>query len=184
MVYHERRLGVQSGVGLVAEEVFGIEHDGAGYRHTLLHTSRDFVGILVGCLHQVDTVKAFLGTAHAVGVVERGKHIEWELHIVSHRHRVKECGALENHTHLTAHHHLLALGHAHEVAPVVEHLSRGWVQQSHEVLHQHRLARTALADDEVGLAGLKAGIDATQYGLVAKGLGKIFDFYHINSGFG
>ena len=48
---------------------------------------------------------------------------------------------------------------SHEVASVVEYFARGRVEQAHDILHQDGLSRTALADDEVGLAVLERGVN-------------------------
>ena len=76
--------------------------------------------------------------------------------------------ALEYHAHLAAHAHLLVFVHRHEVAAIVKDMSKGRLQQSDDVLHEHRLAATALSDDEVGLAVLKLGVDVLKHLFVAK----------------
>ena len=99
-----------------------------------------------------------------------GEHVEREHHVLQDRHRVEERRRLEDHAHLAVDEGLLLLGHGHEVAPVVEHLSAGGLKQAHEVFHQHRLARARLSDDEVGLAVLKHGADVLQHVLVVEAL--------------
>ena len=155
-----------------------IEGDGTGNGDTLLHTARDLTGeFLVGSL-QVDTVEALLCPMDSFTEIHRGEHIEGEHHVLKDRHRVEECGALEDHAHLTAHEHLLVFRHLHEVTSIVKHLSTGRFEQSHEVLHQHGLSRSALSDDEVGLSILENSVDVLQNFATFKTLTQILDFYH------
>ena len=117
---------------------------------------------------EVHAVETLLGTAHTLAVVHRREHVEREHHVLQHVERVEEGCALENHAHLAAHLHFLFLRHRHEVAPVVEHLATCRREQTHEVLHQHGLSRTALSDDKVCLAVLEDGVDVFQHFFVAE----------------
>lgn len=47
VIDQNRRLRVESGVGFVAEKIFGIERDSAGDSHTFLHTARYFGRIFI-----------------------------------------------------------------------------------------------------------------------------------------
>ena len=62
------------------------------------------------------------------------------------------------------------LRHLHEVPSVIEHLSTGGLEQSHEVLHEHCLTTAATPDDKVGLTILEGGVDVLQHLLVLKRL--------------
>ena len=177
----ERSLWIETRVRLIAEEVFRIHHDGAGDGNTFLHTTRDFARVFLLGINQVDTVEAFLCSLHTFPVIHIREHIEGEHHVLQHIERVEEGCALEDHTHLASHHHLLLLAHLHEVAAVVEYLSAGWFEESDKVLHQHGLSRTTLSDDEVGLSRFKFHTDIIEYGLVAECFCKILNFYHSQS---
>ena len=74
--------------------------------------------------------------------------------------------------------HFLALREGNEVAPVVEHLSRGGLEQTDEIFHQYGLARSTLSDNEIRLARFENGVDALEYGLVVERLGELPDFNH------
>ena len=57
LVDDERGLRVEAGVGLVAEEILRIHHDGAGDGDTLLHTSRNLAWKLASRSVEVDAVE-------------------------------------------------------------------------------------------------------------------------------
>ena len=61
VVDQKRRLRVEARVGLVAEEVLGVERDGAGYGGSLHHAAADLGGVEVARLRQVDSLEAELG---------------------------------------------------------------------------------------------------------------------------
>ena len=174
----KRSLRVETRVRLIAEEILRVHHDGTGYRHTLLHTSRNLAREFLLCLYQVYTVETLLCALHAFLIIKVGKHIEWKHHVLQYIERVEKGGALENHSHLTAHHHLFILVHVNKVTTIVEHLTAGRLQESDEILHQNRLSRTALTDDQIGLAGFELHADIIEYGLIAEFFRKIFNFYH------
>ena len=174
-------LGIETRVGLVAEQVFGVEGDGAGNGYALLHTAGDLAGeFLVGSL-QIDTVEAFLGAVYALAEVHRGEHVEGEHDVLEDGHRVEEGCTLEDHAHLAAHEHFFAFRHADKVAAIIEHLSAGGFEQPYEVLHEHGLARAALADDEIGLAVEEGGVDVFQHFLVVETFIEVLDFNHDRS---
>ena len=54
------------------------------------------------------------------------------------------------------------------------------VEQSHEILHQYGLSRTALSDYEVCLPVLEGGGNILQHLLVAERLAQILYFNHNN----
>ena len=160
----QRCLGVESRVRLVAEEVLRVQRDGACDGHALLHAAADFARIFVAGIRQVDAVEAELGAALAVAQGVVAEHVEGEHHVVHHRHGVEQGGALEEHAHLPAQQFLLLLVHGQEVAVVVEQLAPLRGQQADDALHQHRLSRAALSDDEVRLPVLEGGVDVRQHG--------------------
>ena len=174
----KRCLRVEAAVGLVAEQVLRVQHDGTGDGDALLHTTRELGREFLLSSAQVHTLQAFHGTVLTLAIGHRREHVEWEHHVLQHRQRVEEGGTLEDHSHLAAHHHLLRLRHLHKVATVVEHLSAGGLQQSHEVLHEHRLSRSRLSDDQVRLTVLKHGVDIVKDLLVLKRFIEILYFYH------
>ena len=177
----EGGLGIETRVGLVAEQVFGVEGDGTGNGDALLHTAGNLAGeFLVGSL-QIDTVEALLGAVYALAEVHRGEHVEGEHDVLEDGHRVEEGSALEDHAHFAAHEHFFAFRHADEVAAVVEHLSAGGFEQPYEVLHEHGLARAALADDEIGLAVEEGGVDVLQHILAVETFIEVLDFNHDRS---
>ncbi len=94
-VDHDRGAGVEARVGLVAEEVFGIEGDGAGDGHTFLHTARDLGGVFVVGALEVDALDTELGTVMNLGGSHVGEHGERESHVAEHGLGVKERRALE-----------------------------------------------------------------------------------------
>ncbi len=56
-------------------------------------------------------------------------------------------------------------------------------QQAYERLHKHRLSRTALAYNQIGLAGVESGVDIVEYRASVERLGHIFDFDHCRRSF-
>ena len=125
---NERCLGVEARVGLVAKQVFGVEGDGTGNGHALLHATTDFARELLVGTSQIYTIQTILSSTDTLAVVHRREHIEGEHYVLEYCQRVEEGGTLEDHAHLTAHHHLLVLRHLYEIAPVVEYLSLGGVE--------------------------------------------------------
>ena len=177
----ERCLGVETGVGFVAEEILGLEGDGPRNGHAFLHTARDFTGELGSCLAEVDTVEAELGTAHTflIGII--GEHVEGEHDVFKHRHGVEKGCTLENHSHLATEKGTLALGHAYKATPIVDNIASSWSEEPYDAFHQHSLARTALSDDEVRLAVFESGGDALEHFTSVKRFMEIGDFYHERS---
>ena len=177
----QRGLGVKARIGLVAKEILGIQRDGTGNGHALLHTPGDFSGVFCFSSGQIHTVETHTGTFHAVTIRHIGEHIEREHHILQHRLGVEKGCTLEYHTHLAAQHDFLLLGHAHEVASVIEYLSTGGVEQTNQILDEHGLATATLTDNQVGLAVLKDSGDVFQHFLFAERLAEVFDFNHDRS---
>ena len=85
LVYHDARLGVETRVGLVAEEVLGLQHNGARDGHTLLHAARNLAWELVLGALQIDARQAVESPPLAVFVGVIGEHVEGEHHVVEHR---------------------------------------------------------------------------------------------------
>ena len=156
-VNDEAGFRVEAAVGLVAEQVFGIQGYGTCDGHALLHTARDFIGEFLFGTFQVDALQALFCAVLAVSQRHVGEHVEREHHVFEHGHAVEEGSRLEYHAHLAAQQHLLFLVHGHEVATVVEYLAAGGLQQPYDAFHEHRLARPRLSDDEVCLALREAG---------------------------
>ena len=167
-VYDKTGLGVQTAVWLIAKKILGIEGYGTGNSHTLLHTATDFAGKFVLRTLKVHTFQAELGTAYTVGLAIIGKHFQREHDILQHGHGIEKSRTLENHAHLAADKHLLALGHSNEVAAIIQYLSAGGDKQAHDILHQHCLSTSALADDKIGLSVLENGIYINEHILVLK----------------
>ena len=163
-------LRVEAGVGLVAEEVFGVHDDGTGNGDALLHAAGDLTGELVLSPHQIDAVETLHRPLLAFAQVHGRKHVEGKHDVLQDSERVEEGCRLEYHAHFAAHVDFLLFGHGNEVAPVVEYLSAGRLEQSDEILHQHSLAAAALTDDEIGLAVLENGADVFQYIAAVKAL--------------
>ena len=178
VVDDQRRLRVEAGVRLVAEKVLRVQGDGTRDGYTFLHAAADFAGIFLLRFLEVDAVQAELGTLHAVAIVVRGKHVEREHDVLQHRHGVEEGRALENHAHLPPEGNAFLFRHGQEVASVVEHFSAVRGQQSDDTLHQHRLARAALSDDEVRFAVFKHRADVSQHRAPFKGFMDGFKFNH------
>ena len=162
LVDDERCLGIEAGVGLVAEEVARLHGDGPGYGGSLLHTAAELIGVLALGSAEVDAVEAVQGAFAPLLVALGGEHVEGEHDIVEHGHGVEEGGALEEHAYLAAQQGALALAHGGEVAPVVEDVSLRGLVEPHEAVHEHGLAGAALSDDEIGLAVMELGVDVTE----------------------
>ncbi len=183
VVDNERGFRVKSRVRFVAKQVFGVQGDGAGYGHSLLHAAREFAGGFALRFDEVDAVEAELGAAHAVFVRVGREHVEREHHVLQHAHRVEEGGILEYHAHLAADLYAFLLVHPHVVASIVEHIAGGGFQQSHDALHQHRLSGAALTDNQVGQPVFEACRNVAQHFLVAKRLAEGLYFNHLKKGF-
>ena len=162
-VNHQRGLGVQSGVRLVAEEILGLQGDGTSYGHALLHTSRNFTREFVTGFGEIDAVEAVFSTTSALFVTFVRKHVERKHYIFFHRQAVKERRILEYHSHLATEHHAFAFFHAHKVASIIKDLSRRGRKESHDALHQHCFSGTGLTNDEIGLAGFEGRVDVFEH---------------------
>jgi hypothetical protein len=99
-----------------------------------------------------------------------GEHVKGEHHVLKDCERIEKGSTLKDHSHLAAHLHLFLFRHLHEVASIVEHLSAGRLKQTHQVLHQHRLATSTLSDNEIGDAIFEDSGDVFQHLLVFKAL--------------
>ena len=170
--------GVEPGIGLVAKKVAGVEGYGAGYGHAFLHASGNLGGIFGVGARQADALQAEAGAREHLGARHVGKHDQREHDVAKHRLGIKQRRPLKEHADFAAQGLDLRGGHAQQVAPVVENLAAVGADEPHERFHQHRLARPALADDEVGLAGEKCGVDVVEYGLAVEALDDLFHFNH------
>ncbi len=159
VVDDEARLGVETRVGFVAEQILGVEGNGSCYGNTLLHAAAYLARHLALGTLQVDSLKAEAGTLHAVGLVHVGEHVEWKHDILQYRHGVEECCTLEDHAHLASKHDTFTLRHRHEVASVVEDFAFGGCEKAYDVLHQDCLSGAGLTDDEVGLSVAEGHVD-------------------------
>ena len=173
-----RRDGVETRVGLVAEEVARLQSDGAGDGNALLHATTELGGHLLLCIDETHAVEAEAGTVELLARALRGEHLEGEEDVAKHVHGVEQGGALKEHAHLLAELGAFTLGQLVYVAPVVEHLALVGGEQTYDAAKQHGFARTATADDEVGLALLETGSDAVQHVLLVEMLVYVGDGDH------
>lgn len=74
-------LRVEAAVWFVAEQVAGIQRDGASDSHTFLHAAGDFAGILVFGTHEVDAFEAEHRAVAYLGLALVGKHHQGEHHV-------------------------------------------------------------------------------------------------------
>ena len=180
VVDDQRGLRVKARVGLIAEEVFRVEHNGARDGHTLLHTTRDFAGILIDGIQQSYAVQAELGAAFALVVVVVREHIQGKHHVLQHAHRVEEGCALEYHAHLAAQERALPLAQADKTATVVYDIAFRGFKQPHDTFHQNGFSRAALTDNQIRFSVFEGGIDVVEYVLVGERLIEVFQLYHDN----
>ena len=115
----ERRLGVQAGIGFIAEQILRVQGNGACDGNSFLHTATDFTGEFIFRFNKVYALQAKHGTARAVAQGIRAEHVEGEHNVVQYRHRVEQGGALEYHPHFAAQGFLFFLSHGKEIAVVV-----------------------------------------------------------------
>ena len=171
-------LRVEAGVGLVAEQVFGIGDNGAGYGHTFAHAAAELGGEEFMGVWKVHTFEAEIHTFVHLGVGHFGEHQQGELHVLGHGKGVEQGSALEHHANFAFQCCGLMVVHGRELTAVVENLARSSCLQAAYRLHQHRLTRAAAPDDKVGLARLEHGGDAFQHLLFAEILIYVFYLNH------
>ena len=178
LVDEDGGLRIEARVGFVAEEVFGIERDGAGDCYSFLHTAREFGGHFLMCSLEA---YAFQAEIHAFAYLSHclvAEHTEGKAHVFFHRHRVEEGRALKEHADFLANLlHLIVLQFC-DVAPIVEDFPLLGLMKADEAFEQHGLARTGLPDDEVINAWLEDAVDAVEHRLFAKRLIKVLYFNH------
>ena len=68
-----------------------------------------------------------------------------------------------------------------EIGAVILNGAAVHLKQAHHALGEHRLARTALTDDDVHLAFMELGIDVAQHLHVTETLVQAFDLDHCSS---
>ena len=175
----QARNRIETGVRLVAEQVFRVQGYGPGYGDTLLHTAAYLRRMQrITALHQIDTAETeprallYLYRRHV------RKHFKRIHHILKHRHEVEQRRTLEKHSHLAAQSTQLLERHVGHISSVVYNLPLVHTVQTYQALHEHRFARTTLTDNKVGFAGLKLRGNSLQNLSAVKRLMDINKFYH------
>ena len=119
-VNHERRLGVETRVWFIAEEVFGIEHNGAGNGGAFLHTSAYLRRVKVDGTCEVHTLKTLACPLLNFVLWSFGKHLRGNITFSSTVRGVEQRRALKQHANLAVHVLLLVVLHLGDVAPIVQ----------------------------------------------------------------
>lgn len=155
LVDHDRSLGVEARVGLITEQVGGLQHDRTGNAYPLLHTTTDFGGVPVIGTRQIDPLEAKIYAIELFLSCFFGKHIQRETDILFDRHRIEQSRGLKKHAHLHTHTtHILAV-ELKKVDIVVKYLPGGRLEEAHQQLEQYRLAGAGAADDKIGMPAEK-----------------------------
>ena len=76
----------------------------------------------------------------------------------------KKCGSLKQHTYFMTELFDLRICHLHEVAAVVEYFSLFGTHKSYDTFHKDSFSRSALAYNQICLAGIEFGTYIMKYG--------------------
>ena len=180
VVDDDRGLRVEARVGLVAEQVTRVEHDGAGNGHAFDHSARQLGGIEVVGVFQPHALQAEIHTFHLLFLALRGEEVERQLDVLLDGRRVEQRPALENHADVLADGAPLAEIETREIRIVVPHVARIGFMQPYQRFQQHGLARTAAPDDEVGLPGQELDRDVVEHHAPVERFGDVLGTYHIS----
>lgn len=154
--------GVEARVGFVAEEVFGIQYDGPGDSRTLDHTARQFCGVEVIGSVEPHALEAEIDPFHLLLFALLGEEVERKLDVLLDGRGVEQRTALEEHADIAADRLSLLESEGREVDVVVPDTAGIDFVQAHQTFEQHRLARAALADHQVGRAGVEFDADVVE----------------------
>ncbi len=178
-IYEYGSVGIQSGVRLVAEEVFRAEGYGSGYAHTLLHAAGKLGWILVVAAGDVHLLQAELRPLEFLCIRPVREKIHREHHVFEHGGEIEQCTALEENADVLVKGLSLLLIHSHKAVPVIEYVPRIGLEKPYEILQQHGLAAAALPYYHIAPAVGENGIDIVQNLSAVKPLAKTPDLYHI-----
>lgn len=179
LVYDERRLGVETRVRLVAEQIFGVHRDGSCDGYAFLHTAGNLGWREVPrMILDIDATEAEFRPIFHLFDRHIGEHLQRKHHVFQHAEGVEEGGTLEEHAHLAAKQTYLLLFHVRQVSTVIFDAPRVYLVQTDDGLHQDGLARTGLTDDHVALTIVHVGIDIVQNDVSVKTLMYVFYVYH------
>lgn len=159
-VYEDGCLGVESGVGFVAEEVLGFEDDGAGDTDAFLHTAADFAGVFFVTAIEVYALEAVVHSFLFFFGRVVCEHIEGKSDVFFDGHGVEEGGALKEHSDFSSYMFALFFVEGGKVGIVVPDSTGGWFYKPDEYFEHDGFAGTTSSDEEVCFAGFEYGVDA------------------------
>ena len=167
-------------VGLVAEKVAGIHHDGAGDGHAFDHTARQLGRIEAVGVLEAHALEAEIHALHLLLRALRREEVQRQPDILLDGRRVEQRPTLEDHADILADGLAVAESELREIDVVVPHVARIGFVQPHEGFQQHGLSRAAAADDEVGLPGLEFHRDIVEHHAPVERFDDMFGTYHIS----
>ena len=98
LIYKNRRLRVEAGVRLIAEEVARIQGDGAGNSHALLHAAGNLRGVFgLGALKIYTLQTEACAIQHFIAT-HIGKHHQRKHDIAKHGFRIEQSRPLKQHS--------------------------------------------------------------------------------------
>src|SRR5438128_96495 len=171
---------IQPGGRFVIEHDLGIANDGARKSDALAHAAGQLGRELLFDVVQIDDRELFLHLFQdlLLGHASRVVLAQWEGDVVAHRHRIEEGGALEYHAHPLAEDGQLLPAHGGDVLAVHDDLAAVRLEESHDVLHQHRLAAPRPAQHHGGGALHHLEVDALQHAETSETLPQILNIDH------
>ena len=151
----------------------------SGDGDALDHTARKLGGIEVVGVFEPHALETEIDPFELLGLGLLGEKVEGQLDILLDGRRIEQGPALENHADVLADGLAFAESEVREVGVVVAHAARVDLVEPHEALEQHGFARTALADDKVGLAGIELDGDVVEHRAAVERLDDMLGAYHI-----
>ena len=140
VVNDNRRLRVKTGVGFVAEEVFGVHGNGPCDSHALLHASTEFGRVFAACRRQFYALQTHRSALAHLFFRRFAEHAKGEHDILFHRHAVEQRAALEEHSDFLSNRFALLPIHRREISAVVGDVPFIGFQQSDRAFGQHTFA--------------------------------------------
>ena len=175
-----RDMGIQRAGRLVAQQYFGVEHQGAGDGDTLFLTAGQFFRSEPELVRQpyqgnqlMNPIPVFLPVR-----IETGK-VHWKRHVVIYVQTGKKIEILKNHTHLLLKGTEFGRVHFSYLAAVYGNGAGLIILKTVDTSQQGGFSRAALTDDAVDFPVVDGQADVLKHLQVSKAFIEVSDFNHI-----
>ena len=150
---------IESRVGLVTKQVFGVQYDGPCDSDPFDHSSTKFSRVEMVYVSQIDPFEAKVDPIPLFVHRHIGEEVQRQSDVLLYVRRIEQGSALKEHAHLFANRFQLGERERVETNIVVVDVSAIDLVQADKRFQQDGFTRTALSDDQVGDARRELGGD-------------------------